>query len=319
MKESAVDDHPKASMKLPTLNLTSSDPATRVTLKALASDTRLAILEFLSGRLANVSEIATELGLPMSTANLHLSTLEDAGLITTELKPASRGLQKVCARTYNAITLKFPLEADTDDNIINIPMPVGAFVDCQVTPTCGLVSATGIIGLLDTPAAFYEPERVDAQLLWFHHGYVEYRFPNRLPAKSPARSLSLSMELCSEAPLHHPEWLSDVTLWLNDVEIGTWTCPADFGGERGALTPEWWETFNTQYGLLKVWQINDGGSYIDGVRLSDASLQQLNLAANRFIAVRLGVKHDAANVGGLNLFGEQFGNYPQSLVMTIRY
>jgi predicted transcriptional regulator len=301
------------------LSVESTTPTASNTFKALASEPRLAILNLLSGQLANVSEIAAALDMPLSTTNLHLKVLEEAGLITTELKPAARGVQKVCARTYNAITLQFPLEEKPSDEVIEISMPVGAFVDCEVTPTCGMASATGIIGLLDTPASFYEPDRVQAQLLWFHYGYVEYRFPNKLPTTAVPHSLSLSMELCSEAPLHHPDWESDITLWINGIEVGTWTCPADFGGEPGALTPEWWETFNTQYGLHKIWQINSEGSFVDGVQLSSVHLSDLNLQQANYVTVRIGVKPDSTHVGGLNLFGEQFGNYPQAIVMTLRY
>ena len=35
--------------------------------------------------------------------------------------------------------------------------------------------------------------------------------------------------------------------------------------------------------------------------------------------VRLGVKSDAVNVGGLNIFGEQFGNYPQPIVLKVNF
>lgn len=301
------------------LTVDAASESAQGTLKALASEPRLAILNLLSGRLANVTEIAAALDMPLSTANLHLRVLEDAGLITTELRPAARGVQKVCARTYNTINVQFPLEEAPSTHLIEIPMPVGAFIDCDVAPTCGLASATGIIGLLDTPASFYEPDRIHAQLLWFHYGYVAYRFPNHLPPTATPHSLSLSMELCSEAPLHHLDWQSDITIWVNGVEIGTWTCPADFGGERGALTPDWWETFNTQYGLHKIWQVNAEGSYVDGMRLSDVSLADLHLLQQRYIEVRIGVKEDALHVGGVNLFGSEFGNYPQALVMTLRH
>jgi predicted transcriptional regulator len=35
--------------------------------------------------------------------------------------------------------------------------------------------------------------------------------------------------------------------------------------------------------------------------------------------VRLGVKPDALHVGGLNLFGRSFGNYPQDLTLRLEY
>ena len=37
------------------------------------------------------------------------------------------------------------------------------------------------------------------------------------------------------------------------------------------------------------------------------------------IVVRIGVRPDAENVGGLNLFGREFGNYPQDLGLRLEY
>src|ERR1044071_6987905 len=68
--------------------------------KALGSETRLEILRFLSAHTCTLLEIAEALNLPASTANLHINVLEKAGLIETDLQPATRGLQKVCARAY---------------------------------------------------------------------------------------------------------------------------------------------------------------------------------------------------------------------------
>jgi predicted transcriptional regulator len=305
--------------KGPILNLRANDPDAQRVLKALASEPRCRILDLLSDQLLNVSEIAEALGLPLSTANLHITTLEDAGLLLTELKPASRGLQKVCARAYDTILIQLPRSSSLNQNTIEIPMPVGAYVDCQITPTCGLASEEGIIGLFDDPASFYEADRVKAQLLWFHKGYVEYRFPNRLPPQAVPDSLHLSLELCSEAPLHHDDWPSDITVWINEVEIGTWTCPADFGGQRGVLTPDWWENWNSQYGLLKVWQVNGEASYVDGLKISPVVPRDLDLVGRSFISVRIGVKPDARHVGGINIFGRHFGNYPQDIVLSFRY
>lgn len=37
------------------------------------------------------------------------------------------------------------------------------------------------------------------------------------------------------------------------------------------------------------------------------------------IAFRIGIKSDEKNVGGINLLGEKFGDYPKDITMTIRY
>ena len=108
-------------------------------------------------------------------------------------------------------------------------------------------------------------------------------------------------------------------MWLNGVEIGTWTCPSDFGGQPGLLTPTWWESWNSQYGLLKVWTITHSGSILDGRPSSNVTWDALRLADSPTLTVRIGVKRDARHVGGINIFGRQFGNYPQDIILRLRY
>ena len=61
------------------------------------------------------------------------------------------------------------------------------------------------------------------------------------------------------------------------------------------------------------------GSYLDNQKIGDVRLGDLELEKTPYISVRIGVPADAEYVGGLNLFGEQFGDYPQSLVLRIGY
>lgn len=286
-------------------------------LKALASMPRWRILQALSEGSRTVVEVSQELDMPLSTAAAQIKTLEDAGLVRTELQPASHGLQKVCFRTYDSLLLQLPYMPSVPGNSIEISMPVGAYTRFEVTPTCGLASATSLIGYLDDPVSFYEPQHLEAGLLWFRSGFVEYTFPNRMQKSSTLTNVVVSMELCSEAPLHNDNWPSDFTLWLNGVEIGTWTCPGDFGGQRGRLTPEWWDSKDSQYGVLKRWMINAEGSFIDGYPLSRITLRDLGMETQPVITLRIGVKHDAHHVGGLNLFGSTFGNYPQDITLRI--
>jgi predicted transcriptional regulator len=297
---------------------TPTDGVLRV-LKALSHETRLSILELVGDRVVPLSEIARDLNLPASTAAMHTLVLESAGLLHTEMRPASRGLQKVCSRTYDELVIDLPRGLPEPRNVIEHEMPVGGFSDAAVQPTCGMASATGLIGFLDDPSSFYEPGRLTAQLVWFGSGYVEYRFPNRLPPMAHPTMVQFSAEVCSEAPLNDPNWPSDITVWINDVDVGTWTSPGDFGGERGRYTPSWWESKDSQYGVLKRWRVSDAGTSVDGVALSDVRLADLELAGGAPIRVRIGVRPEAAHVGGINLFGRAFGNYQQDLVLLIEY
>jgi predicted transcriptional regulator len=285
----------------------------------LASEPRWRILQFLSGGSHSLSEVAHALKLPPSTAAAQIKILEDAQFLHTDVQPASHGLQKICTRTYDNIVIQLPAVPETPSGLVEVSMPIGAYTNFEVTPTCGLANDVSLIGYLDDPVSFYEPDRINAGLIWFHSGNLEYNFPNRLPEGATPRSLVLSMEVCSEAPLHNKDWPSDITLWINGHEVGTWTCPGDFGEQRGTLTPQWWDSKDSQYGVLKRWHINEDASFIDGHHLSRLTVRDLAINKQRVITVRLGVKSDALHVGGINIFGRTFGNYPQDLALRIEY
>lgn len=294
------------------------DEAVRVC-KVIANENRMNILKLLSTGPHNVNELSEKLGIPFSTTAVNVKKLEEIGLIATELVPG-RGTQKVNTKNYDRIVIDlFHEERDSERNVISIDMPIGEYVDCQAEPSCGLVGVDDYIGIQDDPRSFYEPGRKEAQLLYFRVGYVEYRFPNRIPYGKTVEEIEFSAEVCSEAPYHKLDWPSDITVWVNGVEIGVWTCPSDFGGQRGFNTPEWWMIYFSQYGLLKHWKINRQGSFLDGVKISNVTLDELNLNANPYISFKIGVKPDSVNVGGLNLFGKHFGNYSQGIIMNLRF
>ncbi|WP_284645718.1 ArsR/SmtB family transcription factor [Paenibacillus silviterrae] len=286
--------------------------------KALSHEHRMEIVRILSEEPLNVNEIAERMSLPFSTAAVNIKKLEDAGIISTEIVPG-RGTQKVNSKKYDRIIINLTERERQEEHELLMELPIGEFVNCEVEPTCGLLSEEGILLTQDDPRSFYELDRKRAQLLWIRSGFIEYQFPNRLPYGAKVEELDLSLELCSEAPYHKLDWPSDITCWINGVEIGTWTSPGDFGGERGFLTPSWWGTNNTQYGMLKTWKTNTEGSYIDGLPSSTISILDLRLHDKPYISVRLGVKKDATNVGGMNIFGRKFGNYEQDLLMKVKY
>jgi predicted transcriptional regulator len=296
-----------------------ADGAALDMLKALGSETRIAILQYLGDRVVSVNQIAGDLGLPPSTATMHIVVLEKAGLLHTEMRPASRGLQKVCARTYDELVIALPRGEHHTREAIELTMPIGGYSDFSVEPTCGLARSDGLIGYLDDANTFYEPDRLRAQLLWFRVGFVEYRFPNRVPPGANVLSLQLTAEVCSEAPLHDPDWPSDISVWINGIHLGEWTCPGDFGGVRGRLTPSWWEDKDSQFGVLKRWRVSSAGTSIDGLDFSSVDIDALALRRGDPITIRIGVRSDAQNVGGLNLFGREFGNYPEDLGLRIEY
>ena len=111
----------------------------------------------------------------------------------------------------------------------------------------------------------------------------------------------------------------DVSFYLNDVFIGSWTSPGDFGETKGIFTPGWWYPNWNQYGMLKLLVINNKGTFIDGLQMSDVSIKDLNLTDRSAIRFRLAVNDDAEHVGGLTIYGKNFGNYNQNIDVKINY
>jgi predicted transcriptional regulator len=287
--------------------------------RALDSELRRKILALLDGRRLNINQIADELGIPQSTCAVNVQTLERAKLIRTEQVAASKGSQKVCSLRFDEVVL--PLRggpALQDERMITIEMPIGLYTDFKASAPCGLLSDTAIIGYFDLADSFLSPKRASAGLIWFTRGYLEYRFPKEFTVEAgKIASLTVSAEVCSEFPGYNNNWPSEITVWINDVEIGTWVSPGDMGGEYGRLTPSWWDLKNTQFGFLKSWKVTREGSYIDGVRSGDAVVDDLAIAEMDFFKVRIGVKEDAEYQGGLNVFGRSFGNYEQEILFKI--
>ncbi|BBF41867.1 transcriptional regulator, ArsR family [Lachnospiraceae bacterium KM106-2] len=287
--------------------------------KALSVKTRLDILRILMKEPMNINEIGSALHIPASSCAAHVKVLEEAGLIKTSLQPGIRGSMKLCEVVIDNINIDFQTDGRVNENVEVINMPIGNYVDYKVAPTCGLVSEKGPIDEEDEPRCFYNPSRTDAKMLWVGRGYVEYRFPNNCILNKKVSKLELSCEICSEDHEYNLDCPSDLTVWVNGNEVGTFTCPSDFGGRRGKLNPDWWPDKNTQYGLLKTWSIDCNGSYIDGVETKKSAIHSYKLNENDYISVRIGMKDDAVNMGGMNLFGDCFGDYAQNIVMKLYF
>jgi predicted transcriptional regulator len=113
------------------------------------------------------------------------------------------------------------------------------------------------------------------------------------------------------------DWPSDISFWINDVLIGAWTSPSDFGDKRGIYTPAWWKLEGSQYGKLTHWRVTEAGAFFGEERLSDVTLAALDLEAHHSIRLRVGIREDADHPGGINVFGRGFGNYDQDIMMRL--
>lgn len=287
--------------------------------RALGSSTRARIIELLAERELNIGELSLALGLTQPSVTKHIQILEEAGIVVSDYIAAPQGTQKRCRCVFERLLVDLAPKVPVLDGFAETEVPVGMYTDVDVRPTCGLATKEKFIGLVDAPVSFFLPERSQAEILWSAGGWVQYAFPNTIPVNCHIKSIELVMELGSEAPGYNNQYPSDITVWVNEVEVGTWTSPGDFGGSRGQLNPSWYPDNMNQWGVLKTWLVDGEGAYIDGFQISDVKIDSLNILPWAPTKVRIGVKPDAKNQGGFTLYGRSFGNYQLGLIFRVRH
>ena len=290
-----------------------------VVFKALSKKKRRDILNLLAKKgPLSIQNIAFQLDLPISTVSEDVAMLLRTGLVSILKKDKDQGNSKIITRQYEGINIDLVdkhIPRPIENEIINIP--IGSYSSFSIHKLCGILGEEGYIGARDDKNCFYESERFKAQLIWFDYGYLEYKIPFKSEA-SRIESISFTLEVCSEAPGYNENWPSDIFFKINEKEVGYFTSPGDFGERKGKYTPKWWND-STSYGILKTIMINHEGSYIDGKKVSDVKLHDLNLDDEKILSFSLGVKEDAKNRGGINIFGERFGDYDQNITLVISH
>ncbi|MFV0402336.1 MAG: ArsR/SmtB family transcription factor [Oscillospiraceae bacterium] len=288
--------------------------------EALDSPVRMEILYLLKedGE-ANLNQLATALKLTNGAVTSHIKKLEDAGLIKIHSRAGVRGSQKICSLATDKIIIDlFDDEAEMK-NVYSFDIGVGHYIDHRIVPTCGLVNERVIIGELDEPRYFSFPERIDARLIWFTEGHISYQLPNSLKMNETCVELQIGMELASEAPGYATHYPSDIGFRINGKKLGFFTSPGEYNDRRGIFTPSWWFSNLGQYGKLKLLTINDKGCYIDGLKISDTVLSDLDITYNSDIVFTIEVDSEAANRGGVTIFGKGFGDYNQGIAFKMFY
>ena len=267
-----------------------------------------------------MTELAALLHFSKAVISKHISVLETANLIQESENETTDKRKKIFKLVTDNITITFPEKIYPEFQKYSYDISLGNYFSTgNIKPTCGLASKDGRIGTFDDPNVFFSQERFKAQLIWFTTGYVEYIIPNKFQKNHIPELLEISLELSSEFPQSNNNWPSDITFWINDVRIGTWTVPGNFSGVRGTLTPSWWGAEFSQYGLLKHLRILKTDSAMDGESISNVTINDLHLDKYSTIRLRIGIDPESLNQGGLTIFGQDFGNYPQNINFSCYY
>lgn len=291
----------------------------RSVFKALGSDIRLDIVKVLLNENGlNMNELAERLKITNGALTSHIKKLEECGIVTVSPDTSGHGNQKICSIHLDKILFELQ-DRPQNENVYTTDIKVGLFSDFNVYPTCGIASSNRLIGEVDDKRYFAHPDRYEADILWFTKGFVEYTIPNFVPRNQKIDEIVISAELSSEAPGVNNVWPSDIYFYINDTLLGTWTSPGDYGDVKGIFTPDWWFPNWNQYGLLKMIVVNHKGTFIDGLKISDVTIDQFELKPGSIIKFKLAVPENAEHVGGLTIFGKGFGNYNQDIIVKMAY
>ncbi|MGG4144934.1 ArsR family transcriptional regulator [Paenibacillus algorifonticola] len=286
--------------------------------EAISSNVRIQIIHLLSQKSMNIRELAEALGLSSAIMTMHVKKLEKANIIHSEMTPGKGGAaQKVCSLSIDNLEIMFPIKDVIPREVRRTDISIGHFTDLDISPTCGICTRDSIIGIFDDPRHFLDPERLNAKILWFGQGYIEYKMPNYMLGSENPEQLEISMEISSEAPFTNNNWPSDISFFFNGKKVGMWTSPGDFGG-KGKLNPPWWFESVNQHGLLKHLIVKKEGTFMDGIKLSDVTIDDIDIRSNQW-TFRIAVEENAEHIGGVTLFGSGFGNHNQDLVFRLYY
>ncbi|WP_367376947.1 ArsR/SmtB family transcription factor [Levilactobacillus cerevisiae] len=282
--------------------------------KALANSVRLHIIRLLCEHPYSVKGLAEQLGLSQPLTLRHVNQLQEAGLINF----TKDGKSKISHISIDEVKMEIPHEVNSTLNSQRIDIPVGLFNDFEIKPTCGLADLNGYIGHVDEPKYFLDSKRMNARILWFTQGFVEYQIGNYLSPSDHVEMITLSAEMGSEIPLSNSDWPSDITFTLNDHLLGTWTSPGDFADTRGKYTPLWTPAQFNQYGTMLTVLISNKGTWIGGKMVSNTTISDLTPLPSR-LKLRISVEASAEHVGGCTIFGKGFGNSNQDMYLTMYY
>lgn len=288
--------------------------------RAFSSAQRLEIMELLTEHNAmKVSDVAKTLKMSTSTVAMHISVLEEAGLIASERQPSIRGTMKMCTRIKQEVVFQVKRQAGPDYRVYAQQLPIGAYSAARdIVAPCGIAAQSGPVGPYNNAKSFYMAERLEAGLLWLREGALEYQFAMLGAEDVTLRWLEVTFEVCSQVEVEQNCWQGHVQVSVNGKPLGTVLCGCEPKGRRGAYNPGWWPDIATQYGKLLTYRVDGTGTWAQNKKIGDTRIGDLGLLSRDAVNVTIEVPHVEGSVG-INLFGHSFGDFNQGLQLQIGY
>ena len=286
---------------------------------ALASPVRVAILSQLKSNETSVIELARQNMVSVSSIMFHLNLLKEAKLINIVTIKTNKGNKRIVNRA--CINANISMSIDNPNYYNNKyyeSMPVGCFTDAEFGNKSGFVGENAVIALYgDGP---FVPERFNARLVYLNYGFVEYSFNNGKFRNKEPLEISFALEICSEAPYYNNNFKSDITFYINNKKILTYTSPGDFGGRKGKFAPDFLSLNFSQFGLLKNIIVNKNGVYLENTKIdSNITIDDLKINESNCIKLKIESNLNDENPGGFNIFGKGSGDFQQDIEMNVIY
>ncbi len=282
--------------------------------EALDSDIRIGILEeILKHGELSLAYFAQRFDVSNGAITAHIRKLHEAGLIEITTASGIRGTRKICSLATDKLIIDFTGHPQAEGRIESAHIDVGHYVNYEVFPTCGMATTEKIIGQFDDSNCFSYPERIKAGILWFSYGFVEYLIPNYLRDSGELLELQFTLEVASEAPGYSAYYPSDIHFSVNGHTLGYYTSKGEYNDRPGTHNPSWWYGNLGQYGKKILVAINSDGAFINGIKISEVTLADLDICPAEQIRFRIFVPADAVHRGGVTVFGRGFGDYDEGI------
>lgn len=147
--------------------------------EALASKTRLKILQLLSEKSMNISDISKCVDLSAAIITRHITILENCGLVTSEFQSAKHGRQRICyLAAENVLVL---ISNISKLKTQEFEFLIGNYKDAiDIQAPCGLENEDGLLGVEDDKRYFMMRERNSAEHIWYTNGVIKYKVNDML-------------------------------------------------------------------------------------------------------------------------------------------
>ena len=287
-------------------------------LKALGNESRIKIMRLVAKEPLGVTEIARLIGVSQPTATVYIKQLEEAGLISYRFVKTPQGVQKISYTLYDAVEVDWTGdETSLEAEEYTVDMPVGHYAMIECSGRSLLASKARVIASHEDISKFFNPVRMEAELLVMEQGRVRYLFPYNIPATHTVQSLMLSMEVSVAYPTEGQS--TQLKLEINGQSIGPIQLDSPPTSRRTAPMPEWLPPELSCIGRLLLVEVGASDTKVNSQTISRVALKDLALSPMKPIDISLLVEGNGQTPSGLMLYGQSFGIYRQDIRTTISH